>query len=112
MDNKKDDRYYLQKIITDLAFITAHTENISKEELESNEILVDSVMFRLIQVAENSQKLTESFKTLYSHIPWRAIKGLRNRIVHEYGNVDLDVVFRTIETDIPALLCQLKALLS
>ena len=108
MDNKKDDRYYLQKIITDLAFIVAHTQGISQQELEANEILVDSVMFRLIQVAEHSERLTEPFKVEHSSIPWRAIKGLRNLIVHEYGNVDLKVVYDTVRQDIPALIFELK----
>ena len=59
MDNKKTDQYYIDKIITDLTFIRTHTESLSKLKLEEDEILVDSIMFRLIQVAENSEKLTE-----------------------------------------------------
>ena len=65
---------------------------------------MDSVMFRLIQIAENSDKLTDAFKEQYKTIPWRAVKGLRNRIVHEYGNVDLSVVYDTVRNDIPELL--------
>lgn len=49
MDNIKNDRYYVGKIIMDLAFITAHTEGLSRRQLEENEVLIDSVMFRLIQ---------------------------------------------------------------
>lgn len=62
MDNKKTDQYYIDKIITDLTFIRTHTESLSKSKLEEDEILVDSIMFRLIQVAENSEKLTEKCK--------------------------------------------------
>ena len=104
MDNKKTDQYYIDKIITDLTFIRTHTESLSKSKLEEDEILVDSIMFRLIQVAENSEKLTEKFKKTYPSIPWRAIKGLRNRIVHEYGNVDLTIVYDTVKKDIPELI--------
>lgn len=64
MDNKKTDQYYIDKIITDLTFIRTHTESLSKSKLEEDEILVDSIMFRLIQVAENSEKLTEKFKKI------------------------------------------------
>ena len=80
------------------------------EELKNNEILVDSVMFRLIQVSENSDKLTEDFKLYYSTIPWRAMKGMRNRIVHEYGKVDMSVVYDTVKNDIPELLLELEAI--
>ena len=108
MDNKKTNQYYLDKIKTDLAFIIEHTKNLSKSDLEKNEVLVDSVMFRLIQIAENSDKLSDSFKQQYSNIPWRAMKGLRNRIVHEYGNVDFTIVYDTVKTDIPELLQLIK----
>lgn len=104
MDNKKGNEYYLKKVITDLEFVVKHTENINKYELEENEILVDSVMFRLIQISENSNKLSDEFKQNYAFIPWRAIKGMRNKIVHEYGSVDLGVVYDTVKEDIPELL--------
>lgn len=88
--------------------ICEHTNGLSREELEDNEVLVDSCLFRLIQVAENSDKLTPEFKTSYSSIPWQAMKGMRNRIVHEYGSVDLSVVYDTVMHDIPKLLTMLK----
>lgn len=110
MDNKKDNAYYVKKIVTDLAFVLEHTKGLTQQELEENEILVDSVMFRLIQVSENSDKLTTEFKAFYSTIPWRAMKGMRNKIVHEYGNVDLAVVYSTITNDIPELLRLLRKL--
>lgn len=108
MDNRKDDQYYVKKIITDLVFILEHTEGLTQDELESNEILVDSVMFRLIQIAENSDKLTDDFKTHNISVPWRAMKGMRNRIVHEYGNVDLTIIYDTVKNDIPELIGKLK----
>ncbi len=111
MDNKKDNLYYIQKIVGDLSFVIKHTKGITQIAFEANAILIDSVMFRLIQIAENSDRLSENFKSQYAFIPWRAIKGLRNRIVHEYGNVDLSVVYDTVQKDIPELLCKLKQIL-
>lgn len=69
MDNKKNNQYYINKIITDLTFVLEHTEDLSQSDLESNEVLVDSVMFRLIQVAENSNKLADDFKERHQYIP-------------------------------------------
>lgn len=108
MDNVKTDRYYTDKIISDLSFVLAHTDGLTQDELESNEVLVDSVMFRLIRVSKNSGKLSDAFKASHSSIPWRAVKGLRNRIVHEYGNVDMSVIYNTLKNDIPVLIEELK----
>ena len=108
MDNKKDNRYYLNKIKNDLSFIIEHTKNIGLKELDENEMLIDSIMFRLIQVSENSDKLSETFKASHENIPWRAMKGMRNKIVHEYGNVDMTIVFDTVKRDIPELFIELE----
>ena len=108
MDNKKDNKYYADKIVADLDFIIQHTKDINIKDFETNEILVDSVMFRLIQVSENSDRLSEDFKAYHKTIPWRALKGMRNKIVHEYGNVDMSVIYDTVKNDIPELLKELK----
>jgi uncharacterized protein with HEPN domain len=49
---------------------------------------------------EHIKSLTPEFKQIHSHIPWRNIIGLRNRIVHEYGKVDLYIVFDAVKKDI------------
>ncbi len=111
MDNKKDDRYYLNRILSDLSFLIEHTRVLSREEFEANELLLDSVMFRLIQISESYDLLTDGFKTRHSGIPWRAMKGMKNRIVHGYGEGDLSVVYETVTEDLPFLHAQLSALL-
>ena len=109
MDNAKDNRYYLDRILTDLRFIIAHTQDLDQEDLEENEVLQDSVMFRLIQISENSDKLTQNFKDQHPEIAWRALKGMRNRIVHNYGGVDMGIIYDTVTNDIPATLKELLA---
>ena len=108
MDNVKNDLYYIRKLQEDLAFIVAHTKDITFDELGKNEILLDSMLFRLIQVSESARKLSDDFKKAYPSVPWTAVYGLRNRIVHDYGSVDLSIVYATLKNDIPALLDALK----
>lgn len=104
MDNIKNDAYYIAKIKSDLSFITEHMEDVDMEELSKNEILLDSMLFRMIQISENTKWLTEEYKLSRPSVPWYAISGLRNRIVHDYGNVDLNVVYDTLKKDVPELL--------
>ena len=108
MDNVKNDNYYIQKIKQDLEFIVIHMSNVDLEELSANEVLLDSMLFRMIQVSENAKRLTDGFKQVRGDIPWNALYGLRNRIVHDYGNVDLNVVYETLKNDIPELLKKLS----
>ena len=104
MDNIKNDNYYIQKIKKDLTFIVEQMQDADLEELNANEILLDSMLFRMIQLSENAKRLSEEYKNLRKNIPWNALYGFRNRIVHDYGNVDLSVVYETLKNDIPELL--------
>ena len=104
MNNTKNDSYYVEKILTDLNFIKQHMTGVTKKELSENEILLDSMMFRLIQLSENSKKLSDKYIESHPYIPWKDISGLRNRIVHDYGNVGLEIVYVTLSADIPALI--------
>lgn len=79
-------------------------QKVDIEELGRNEILLDSMLFRMIQISENSKRLSDEFKELHSDIPWNAVYGFRNRIVHDYGNVDLNIIYETLKHDIPTLL--------
>lgn len=73
--------------------------------------MLDSIMFRLIQIAENSDKLTISFKSDHKELPWREIKGMRNRIVHDYGFIDLTIIYDTVVHGIPEMYKRLEELL-
>ncbi|MBE7061334.1 MAG: DUF86 domain-containing protein [Clostridiales bacterium] len=111
MDNKKNNNYYLTKIVNDLEFMIEHTKDKTADEIESNPLLMDSIMFRLVQIAENGEKLTTDFKDEHKEIKWKAIKGMRNRIVHDYGFIDMTIVYDTITNSIPELYKQIKGLI-
>lgn len=103
MDNKED-TYYIDKIKSDLEFIIQNMNRVDIQELNDNELLLDSMLFRMIQISENSKRLSSEFKKSKRNVPWEAMLGLRNRVVHDYGNVDLQIVFDTLKYDIPAVL--------
>ena len=66
MDNLKNDAYYVGKMLKDIRFIIEKTEGITLQELKDNEVLCDSVLFRLIQISENSGKLAPAFKDTHT----------------------------------------------
>lgn len=110
MDNVKNNAYYLNKMLIDIKFLISKTEGKTLAELEEDEVLCDSVLFRLIQISENSAKVTQEYKEIHKEIPWYQIKGLRNKIVHDYGSVEMDIVYDTITNDIPELCDMLENL--
>ena len=108
MDNTKNDAYYLERIKENIEFIVKHMKDVDIQELTENEILLDSMLFRMIQISENAKKLSDEYRVRNSRLPWDELSGMRNRIVHDYGSVDLNIVYDTLKEDIPELWRQLK----
>ena len=108
MVNVKDDAYYADRMLSDLKYIVRHMTDVSNAEFSENEILQDAMMFRLIQVSENARRLSDAYRSRHNRIPWGDVFGLRNRIVHDYGTVDLGIVYSTLAKDIPELLKMLS----
>ena len=107
MDNQKDDNYYINKIIDDAKIIVKSMNGISLDEFTTNELLNSAMSFKLVQISENSKLLSSEYKKINNAIPWNLIKGLRNRIVHDYGGVKFYTLYGTLVEDIPYLLVQL-----
>ena len=71
----------------------------------------NSVALCVLQIGELSGQLSEEFKDTHQEIPWREIKAMRNVVAHRYGTIDTQVLFETVQNDIPALLEYCKTLL-
>lgn len=103
MDNIKNDTYYVNKILIDVKYLIELSQKNTKEQIILNETILDSIFFRFIQIAENASKLSQEYKQTNNKIKWSSISGLRNRIVHDYGHTDINVILDTLEKDIPQL---------
>ena len=82
------------------------TENYfgdSYTTFSDNFIYRDAVSMSLLQIGELTGHLSEDFKAKYSEIPWRSIRGLRNIVAHNYGDIDVNALWETLKTDLPKL---------
>lgn len=100
MDNKKDDNYYVKKIIDNINAIINYTKELSYEEFVSKPEKIDASLFRLVQIAENMTHLSKNYKLLHNNTKWGQISGFRNGIVHDYGKTDYFIVYEIISSDI------------
>lgn len=72
------------------------------------------MILNLVIIGEAATKLLKdynNFLDLHPDVPWRSMKGMRNRIAHGYFDIDLDVVWETVQTALPQLLERLPAIL-
>lgn len=107
MDNIKNDAYYLGKIIEYINFSIKHLNEVTLKEFEDDEVLTNAIMFSFIQISENSSKLSDKYRFEHPEVAWNQIKGIRNKIVHNYEVVQASIVYDTVINDFPVLLKQL-----
>ncbi len=101
MDNKKNDRYYIEKSLNEINTLIKYTEGITEyEQMISDGKTLDAVMFRLVQLIEQIKNLSDVFKQSHPQVNWGDIVGFRNGIVHEYGETDYSIVYEIITRDI------------
>jgi uncharacterized protein with HEPN domain len=70
-----------------------------------------AILHQLMILGEAVKRFSQEFRVQHPDIPWSLIAGMRDKLIHQYDDVDLDEVWKTIETDIPVLLSFLKPLL-
>ena len=91
METKERDMSIIEKIheyCTQIAD-THERFNDSYEQFDSDFIYRNAICLCLLQIGELSGKLSNEFKEGNNDIPWRAIRGMRNMVAHEYGHIDI-----------------------
>ena len=105
------DEAYLLDILLSARKIIKFSQGYDAKKFAADEILQHAVM-RLIQImGEAARKISPAFKETHSQIPWTQIIGMRHRLVHEYFRVETEIVWETLEKDIPALICFIEPLI-
>ena len=72
----------------------------------------DSVVRRLEIIGEAAGRVSQQYRDENPDVPWSEMRGLRNRVIHRYDDIDMDIVWETVEQDIPRLIAQLERLVS
>ena len=101
----------LEDLQSAIGKILAYTKGLGYESFTNNDMIVDAVTRNFEIIGEAVAKLPDSFKEAYPDIDWFQIKGMRNRIVHDYRNVNLFVVWDAIQNDLPALKSKIEDIL-
>jgi uncharacterized protein with HEPN domain len=102
------DIHSLLDIIISAKLALSYLHGITKSELLNNIQLQDSVLRRLEIIGEAAGRLSEDARLELTQIPWSEIVGMRNRIIHEYDKINLEIIWRTVQQDLPLLLEELE----
>ena len=105
------DRIMIQKIINYINEVKEYVEDMQAEDFFKDKKTMTACAFSVSQIGEIAKEISDETQDRYADIPWSAIKGMRNKIVHDYENIDLAVLWGTIEKSLPELKSNLEKIL-
>ncbi|MCL1832957.1 MAG: DUF86 domain-containing protein [Leptospirales bacterium] len=101
---REKDRILLKKMAAHTQEILSYIKDMDFKTFLSDKKSVNASAFLIGQIGELASQISNETQNNYSDIPWRNIKGMRNRIIHDYENVDFTVLWGTITESLPELL--------
>jgi uncharacterized protein with HEPN domain len=108
--SRRDPLVLLEDILLAIQKISRYTSRMDHEAFLGDELVIDGVARNLEIIGEATRQLPEEFRRGHTQIPWTQIAGLRNRIVHDYFGLDLEIIWEIIQHDLPELEKQIRAL--
>ena len=91
--------------------LVSETADMDRAHFVESAVIYDMAQFNIRRMGEAANRIPQEIRDAHPEIDWQGIRGVRNRIAHEYDRVDEDTVWNIVRTHIPALLGQLQRLL-
>lgn len=105
------DRIILQKMSGYIDDVIQYVDEFTFEQFMADKKTISACAFAVSQIGELAKDISMSTQEEYSDIPWKSIRGMRNKIVHDYENIDLAVLWGTIVKSLPRLMNQIGEIL-
>ncbi len=100
---KRDLEDYLQDILDAIAAIKQFTSGIEFTEFSSNLEKVYAVSRALEIIGEAVKRIPNSIRSQNSEIPWKDIAGMRDKLIHDYFDTDVEIIWKAVQEDVPQL---------
>lgn len=102
--SKRDNALLIGDMVESAQKIMFYTKDMGFNDFENDSKTVDAVIRNFEIIGEAANRLDEEYKTENPEIEWDHLRGFRNRIVHEYFGIDLEIIWQIIEDDLPNLI--------
>lgn len=105
-------RDYLQHILDEAEYLRQSVEQLDKDLFFKNETLKRAFVRSIEVIGEAVKQVPDDLRQQYSQLEWRAIAGMRDRLIHGYFGVDYDIVWDVVSNKVPPLALVIKQILA
>ncbi len=102
---------YLRHILDEAEYLTHQARGLNREDFHGSETLRRAFVRSIEIIGEAAKRIPEDLKQKYPHIEWRAMAGMRDRLIHGYFGVDYELVWDVVVTKIPNLKREIEEVL-
>jgi uncharacterized protein with HEPN domain len=100
---KRDYRDYINDILESINDIENFVAGMNYEDFKEDRKTINATVRSIEIIGEASKKIFDSLKSKFPAIPWKEMVGMRNKLIHEYFGVDIDILWQTIKEDLSSL---------
>ncbi len=91
--------------------ILGFAQGMGKNDLSADIQTQSAILYQIIVVGEATKRLSSDFRSQHPEVLWKDIAGMRDVVVHQYDRIDIEILWRVIQQDMPELLSSLEAML-
>lgn len=110
--SKRSDIDYLKDILEAAKRVTGYCKDLDYEGFLNDIKTQDAAVRNIEIIGEAAKNISPSYRELYPDIPWKNISGMRDKLIHGYFGVNLDIVWEVIKNDLPMLVGGIEAIIT
>jgi len=108
----RDWKLRIEDILEAITRIEKYTENLPYQQWQNDQKTIDAVVRNIEIIGEAARHVPDEVQIKFISIPWSKMKGIRNILIHEYFGVDNEILWKTVQNELPNLKLQLTRLLN
>lgn len=107
----KDDENRFRHMLDAAREAVSFAHGCERDDLDNDRKLVLALVKDIEIVGEAANQITETTRFRFAQIPWQQIIGMRNRLVHAYFDINLDILWKTVQEDLPGLISLVESVI-
>jgi len=110
--SKRSVLLFVQDMLEAIGKVERYTAGLTYEQFEANDMVMDAVVRNLEIIGEAARHIPEDLRSRYTGVDWRRVVGFRNIVIHEYFDVDIEIIWTIVKEQLPILKQVLQSMLA